>query len=177
MQSHETQEYSLHCFPHCYDISLLMFFFQFCIILCYLGLMSIVLIICALPFMTGKGYYIFQTFDDWSGSLPLVVIALFQCIAVAWVYGNDKYVVVVSSNVSSNHKILVSFLLLCVLLYHTCAQGSPEGVGGGNLGNLPQALEGGYYKSIKLPCFTFFVGRGAPKGNFAPHPQMVWAGQ
>ena len=55
--------------------------------------MAIVLMLCALPFLTGKGYYIFQTFDDWSGSLPLVVIALFQCIAVAWVYGNDKYVV------------------------------------------------------------------------------------
>ena len=63
----------------------------------YLGLMALVLMLCALPFLTGKGYYIFQTFDDWSGSLPLVVIALFQCIAVAWVYGNDKYVLIDSS--------------------------------------------------------------------------------
>ena len=63
----------------------------------YLGLMALVLMLCALPFLTGKGYYIFQTFDDWSGSLPLVVIALFQRIAVAWVYGNDKYVLIDSS--------------------------------------------------------------------------------
>ena len=58
----------------------------------HIGVMAIILMLCALPFLTGKGYYMFQTFDDWSGSLPLVVIALFQCIAVAWVYGNDKYV-------------------------------------------------------------------------------------
>lgn len=54
--------------------------------------MAVVLMLCAMPFVTGSGYYMFQTFDDWSGSLPLVVIAFFQCIAVAWVYGNDKYV-------------------------------------------------------------------------------------
>ncbi|XP_028405479.1 sodium-dependent neutral amino acid transporter B(0)AT1-like isoform X3 [Dendronephthya gigantea] len=57
----------------------------------FTGIVAIALMLCALPFLTGKGYYIFQTFDDWSGSLPLVVIALFQCIAVAWVYGNDKF--------------------------------------------------------------------------------------
>ena len=55
-----------------------------------LGIVALALLLCGLPFLTGKGYYIFQTFDDWSGSLPLVVVALFQCIAVAWVYGNDK---------------------------------------------------------------------------------------
>ena len=82
--------------------------FQFC---SYLGIMAIVLMLCALPFLTGKGYYIFQTFDDWSGSLPLVVIAFFQCIAVAWVYGNDKYVVIVCCVLffQVEHRILQGF--------------------------------------------------------------------
>ena len=92
----------------------------------YLGLMALVLMLCALPFLTGKGYYIFQTFDDWSGSLPLVVIALFQCIAVAWVYGNDKYVLIDSSlsflsNIISYFSVQHSKIISYLSKYLECA--------------------------------------------------------
>jgi len=41
--------------------------------------------------VSGPGFYVFQMFDDYSVVIPLLVIALFQCIGVAWVYGNDRY--------------------------------------------------------------------------------------
>ena len=44
--------------------------------------------------VSAPGFYIFQIFDDYSVSLPLLVVALFQTIAVSWVYGNDRFVTV-----------------------------------------------------------------------------------
>jgi len=31
-------------------------------------------------------------FDDYSATLPLLIVVLLENIAVAWVYGTDKYV-------------------------------------------------------------------------------------
>jgi len=41
--------------------------------------------------VSSRGFYVFQMFDDYSVIIPLLVIALFQCIGVAWVYGNERY--------------------------------------------------------------------------------------
>ena len=40
--------------------------------------------------VAGNGFYVFQIFDDYCATIPLLVIALFECIGVAWVYGNHK---------------------------------------------------------------------------------------
>jgi len=40
----------------------------------------------------GNGFYLFQVFDDYSVPLPLLIISLFQVLAIGWVYGIDKYV-------------------------------------------------------------------------------------
>jgi len=41
--------------------------------------------------VSGPGFYIFQIFDDFSVTVPLLIIALFQVTAVSWVYGNDNF--------------------------------------------------------------------------------------
>ena len=38
-------------------------------------------------FAHGAGNYIFTLFDNFAGSVPLLVIALFECLAVSYVYG------------------------------------------------------------------------------------------
>ena len=48
--------------------------------------------------VSGPGFYIFQIFDDFSVTLPLLLIAFFQVTAVSWVYGNDKYVYTINSS-------------------------------------------------------------------------------
>ena len=53
---------------------------------------AVILFLLGLALVCGPGFYVFQIFDDYSVTIPLLVIALFQCIGVAWVYGNDKYV-------------------------------------------------------------------------------------
>ena len=40
--------------------------------------------------MSSSGYFVFQMFDNYSLSIGLLFIALFQTIAVSWVYGNDR---------------------------------------------------------------------------------------
>ena len=54
-------------------------------------LVAVILFLVGLCMVSGPGFYIFQMFDDYSVTIPLLVIALFQCIGVAWVYGNDRY--------------------------------------------------------------------------------------
>lgn len=48
---------------------------------------------CALSmiFTHGAGNYIFTLFDDFSGNVPLLIIAFFECIAVSYFYGLDRY--------------------------------------------------------------------------------------
>ena len=56
-----------------------------------LGIVAVVLFFIALSMVAGNGFYIFQIFDDYSANIPLLFIGLMQCIAVAWVYGNEKW--------------------------------------------------------------------------------------
>lgn len=41
----------------------------------------------SMVFAHGAGSYIFVLFDDFSGNFPLLIIALFECVGVAYVYG------------------------------------------------------------------------------------------
>ncbi len=41
----------------------------------------------SLAFSHGAGNYIFTLFDNFAGSVPLLVIALFECISISYVYG------------------------------------------------------------------------------------------
>ena len=45
----------------------------------------------SLCFAQGAGNYIFTLFDNFSGSIPLLVIALCECLAIAYVYGLRKF--------------------------------------------------------------------------------------
>lgn len=56
-----------------------------------IAIVAIVLLVIGLGMVAGNGFYIFQIFDDYAAGIALLVIALFQCIGVAWVYGNDRY--------------------------------------------------------------------------------------
>ena len=41
----------------------------------------------SLCFAQNVGMYIFKIFDDFSGNIPLLLIALFECIGVGYFYG------------------------------------------------------------------------------------------
>lgn len=41
----------------------------------------------SMAFAHGAGSYVFVLFDNFSGNFPLLIIALFECIAVSYVYG------------------------------------------------------------------------------------------
>ena len=43
-----------------------------------------------LSMVVGPGYYIFQVFDDFSVTIPLLIITLCQSLAIGWIYGADK---------------------------------------------------------------------------------------
>ncbi|XP_034046911.1 sodium-dependent neutral amino acid transporter B(0)AT2 [Thalassophryne amazonica] len=52
---------------------------------------------CALGFLIGllftnrAGNYFVTMFDDYSATLPLVIVVVFETISVAWVYGTDRF--------------------------------------------------------------------------------------
>uniref|UniRef100_A0A672YG51 Transporter n=1 Tax=Sphaeramia orbicularis TaxID=375764 RepID=A0A672YG51_9TELE len=52
---------------------------------------------CALGFVIGllftqrSGNYFVTMFDDYSATLPLIIVVIFETISVAWVYGTDRF--------------------------------------------------------------------------------------
>ncbi|XP_051905918.1 sodium-dependent neutral amino acid transporter B(0)AT2 isoform X3 [Hippocampus zosterae] len=52
---------------------------------------------CALGFLLGllftqrSGNYFVAMFDDYSATLPLVIVVIFETISVSWVYGTDRF--------------------------------------------------------------------------------------
>lgn len=54
-------------------------------LICGLGL------VLSLVFCHGAGNYIFTLFDNFAGSVPLLIIALSECIAIAYVYGLKRF--------------------------------------------------------------------------------------
>lgn len=47
--------------------------------------------ILSIIFTHGAGNYIFTLFDDFSGNVPLLIIAFFECIAVSYFYGLNRF--------------------------------------------------------------------------------------
>ena len=72
------------------------------------------MLIIGIGFTQPTGFYAFQLFDDYSLGLPLLFIAFFQVVAVSWVYGNDKYVFLISVFISTlSHKNFAKELQSC----------------------------------------------------------------
>lgn len=44
-----------------------------------------------LMFTQRSGNYFVMMFDDYSATLPLIIVVIFQTLSVAWVYGADRY--------------------------------------------------------------------------------------
>ncbi|MPC99587.1 Sodium- and chloride-dependent transporter XTRP3 [Portunus trituberculatus] len=41
----------------------------------------------SMAFAHGAGNYVFILFDDFSGNIPLLIVAFFECVSVSYVYG------------------------------------------------------------------------------------------
>uniref|UniRef100_H3ADK3 Solute carrier family 6 member 16 n=2 Tax=Latimeria chalumnae TaxID=7897 RepID=H3ADK3_LATCH len=57
----------------------------FTVVCCCIGFL------CGLLFVQRSGNYFVTMFDDYSATLPLIVVVIFETIAVAWVYGADRF--------------------------------------------------------------------------------------
>lgn len=64
---------------------------------------------CLLAFFVGlifvqrSGNYFVSMFDDYSATLPLLIVVILENVAVAWVYGTDKYVFTVTLRCCGPH--------------------------------------------------------------------------
>merc|ERR1740136_414951 len=57
----------------------------------FTAILAFIMFLVGLAIISSPGYYAFQLFDDFSVSLPLLLIAFFQTVAISWVYGNDRF--------------------------------------------------------------------------------------
>ncbi|XP_053205202.1 sodium-dependent neutral amino acid transporter B(0)AT3-like [Panonychus citri] len=55
------------------------------------GFICLVSFLLSLVFAHGAGSYIFTLFDNFAGNFPLLIIAFFECIAIAFVYGLKRF--------------------------------------------------------------------------------------
>uniref|UniRef100_A0A672KKW7 Solute carrier family 6 member 15 n=1 Tax=Sinocyclocheilus grahami TaxID=75366 RepID=A0A672KKW7_SINGR len=79
----------------------------------YLTVGCCVLAFCiGLIFVQRSGNYFVAMFDDYSATLPLLIVVLLENIAVAWVYGTDKYVTKINVVI-----IILHIKCVCVYIY------------------------------------------------------------
>ena len=57
----------------------------------YSGSICLLLCVMSLMFCHNAGNYTFTIYDNFCGSIPLLVIALFECIGVAYFYGLQRF--------------------------------------------------------------------------------------
>lgn len=57
----------------------------------FVAILCVISFFIGLPMATNGGMYIFQIFDYYSQARIVLVIGIFECIAVAWVYGADRF--------------------------------------------------------------------------------------
>ncbi|XP_068210842.1 sodium-dependent neutral amino acid transporter B(0)AT3-like [Palaemon carinicauda] len=55
------------------------------------GIVCGVCMVISLIFCHGAGNYIFQMFDAFAGNIPLLVIGLFECLGISYVYGIKRF--------------------------------------------------------------------------------------
>lgn len=55
------------------------------------GMVCSVLGVLSMMYAQSAGNYLFTLFDNFAGSVPLLVIALTQCLAVSYIYGLKRY--------------------------------------------------------------------------------------
>lgn len=55
------------------------------------GLMCVVGFCIGLPMVTYSGEYVLQIFDSFAGNLPLLLIAIFECVGVCYCYGIKRF--------------------------------------------------------------------------------------
>ncbi|PIO32936.1 hypothetical protein AB205_0118490 [Aquarana catesbeiana] len=62
----------------------------FTVVCCIVGLLF------GLLFVQRSGSYFVSMFDDYSATLPLIIVVIFENVAVAWVYGADSLIIFAS---------------------------------------------------------------------------------
>ena len=56
------------------------------------GVVCVIAYIIGLIFCQRSGVYWLEVFNEYSGTIPLLTIAFFEVVGVAWVYVVEKYV-------------------------------------------------------------------------------------
>lgn len=70
--------------------------FHFNLFLSFFSLSFSPVIACALffvvsiPFVFGNGIYLFQLFDQFASTLPLLFVGLMEIITISWIFGVDR---------------------------------------------------------------------------------------
>ena len=90
------------CFFHCrlmISIIIVVVFCPICKILIkmftffsFTGIMCIMFFLCSFPFVLGNGIYLFQLFDQFAGTLPLLFIGFCEVATIAYVFGVKRFI-------------------------------------------------------------------------------------
>ncbi|XP_042201042.1 sodium-dependent neutral amino acid transporter B(0)AT2 [Callorhinchus milii] len=76
----------------------------FTVICCILGFLM------GLLFTQRSGNYFVTMFDDYSATLPLIVVVFFELIAVSWIYGTDRFMDDIEDMIGRRPFVLYKYL-------------------------------------------------------------------
>lgn len=70
-----------------------------------------------LPFTQRCGNYFVTMFDDYSATLPLIIVVVFETFSVSWLYGADRSVLFLLGHLSHTHtRSFLSAVCFCRFL-------------------------------------------------------------
>ncbi len=74
-------------------------------------LICIAFYLIGLLFCTQSGTYWVEIFDNYSGNWAILIVAMFECIAITWFYGFDKFKLDISTMIGKRLTNNRSFLI------------------------------------------------------------------
>ncbi|XP_052802851.1 sodium- and chloride-dependent glycine transporter 2-like [Mya arenaria] len=116
------------------------------------------------PTCTGAGAYIFLLVDWYAGSWTGPIVALIEVIAVAWVYGLDRFSedvqLMLGRPLHAVYRLLLAFVspsIVLVIFFMSCVKYVPPNYGSYKYPGYAQAIGWGMVVIIVAPIFGYAV--------------------
>lgn len=123
------------------------------------GVVCFGMFIISTPFILGNGVYLFQLFDQFSATLPLLIIGFFEFVAIGWVFGVERFFTEVCNKTPSRNALrfwtaiwmFVNPIIMFIIFFGSLISGLISPLEYDRYHNLEE-------ETIDYPSWALFIG-------------------